>query len=49
MYHIRVYNHKEVLGNSTTSPNHIGGVIVAVLALSAVDCGFEPLSSETKN
>ena len=39
-----------VLGTwSTTSPNHTGGVMVAVLASSAVDCGFEPLSSETKN
>ena len=27
----------------------IGGVMVSVLALSAVDCGFEPRSGQTKD
>jgi hypothetical protein len=30
-------------------PNHIGGVMVSVLALSAVDCGFEPQLGQTKD
>jgi hypothetical protein len=29
--------------------NRIGGVMVSVLALSAVDCGFEPRSGKTKD
>ena len=29
--------------------NRIGGVMVSVLASSAVDCGFEPQSGQTKN
>jgi hypothetical protein len=29
--------------------NNIGGVMIGVLALSAVDPGFEPLSGQTKN
>jgi hypothetical protein len=29
--------------------NGIGGVMVSVFALSAVDCGFEPPSSQTKD
>ena len=29
--------------------NHIGGVMVSVLASSAVDRGFEPRSGQTKN
>ena len=29
--------------------NHIGGVMVIVLASSAVDRGFEPLSGHTKD
>ena len=29
--------------------NHIGGVIVSVLASSAVDCGFESQSGQTKD
>ena len=28
--------------------NRISGIIVSVLALSVVDCGFEPCSDETK-
>jgi hypothetical protein len=28
--------------------NHIGGIMVSMLALSTVDCGFEPHSSRTK-
>jgi hypothetical protein len=28
--------------------NRIGGVMVSVLASSAVDCGFEPRSGQTK-
>ena len=27
---------------------HIGGVMVSVLASSAIDCGFEPRSGQTK-
>jgi hypothetical protein len=30
-------------------PNHIGGVVVSVLASSAVDRGFEPWSGQTKD
>ena len=30
-------------------PNHIGGVMVSVLALSAVDCGFELQLGQTKD
>jgi hypothetical protein len=29
--------------------NRIGGVMVSVLASSAVDCGFEPRSGQTKD
>jgi hypothetical protein len=29
--------------------NRISGVMVSVLALSAVDCGFEPRSGQTKD
>ena len=29
--------------------NGIGGVMVSVFALSAVDCGFEPPSGQTKD
>ena len=29
--------------------NRIGGVMVSVLASSAIDRGFEPLSGQTKN
>jgi hypothetical protein len=29
--------------------NRIGGVMVSVLASSAVDCGFEPQSFQTKD
>ena len=29
--------------------NRIGGVMVSVLALSAVDCGFQPRSGQTKD
>ena len=29
--------------------NHNGGVMVSVLALSAVDCGFELRSGQTKD
>jgi hypothetical protein len=29
--------------------NHVGGVIVSVLASSAVDCGFGPWSDQTKD
>ena len=29
--------------------NFIGGVIVSVLTSSAVDCGFKPLSGQTKD
>ena len=29
--------------------NRIGGVMVRVLALGAVDCGFEPRSGQTKD
>ena len=31
------------------SLNCIGGVMVSVLASSAVDCGFEPMSGQTKD
>ena len=34
---------------SPLSPNCIGGVMVSVLASSAVDCGFEPWSGQTKD
>ena len=30
-------------------PNHIGGVLVSVFVLSAIDHGFEPRSGKTKN
>ena len=30
-------------------PNHIGGVMVSVLASSEVDCRFEPQSGQTKD
>ena len=30
-------------------PNRIGSVMVSVLTWSAVDCGFEPQSGQTKN
>ena len=29
--------------------NRISGIIVGVLALSAIDCGFEPRSGQTKD
>jgi hypothetical protein len=29
--------------------DHIGGIMVSVLALSAVDCGFELWSGQTKD
>jgi hypothetical protein len=29
--------------------NHISGVMVSVLSSSAVDCGFEPQSGQTKD
>jgi hypothetical protein len=29
--------------------NHIGGVMVSMLASSAVDCEFEPQSSQTED
>ena len=29
--------------------DHISGVMVSVLASSAVDCGFEPRSGQTKD
>jgi hypothetical protein len=32
-----------------TSLCHIGGVMVKVLTSSAVECGFEPRSDQTKN
>ena len=35
--------------NTQMSMNHIGGVMVSVLASSAVDCGFEPRSGQTKD
>ena len=31
------------------TPNHIGGIMVSVLASSAVDRGFEPRSGQTKD
>jgi hypothetical protein len=37
---------------STCSPlnrNHFDGIMASVLALSAVDCGFEPRSGQTKD
>jgi hypothetical protein len=37
----------QVVVNPTT--NRIGGVMVSVLTLSAVDCGFEPASGQTKD
>ena len=33
----------------TVKLNCIGGVMVSVLAQSAVDCGFEPQSDQTKD
>ena len=35
--------------NTQMSMNHIGGVMVSVLASSAVDCGFEPRSGQAKD
>ena len=32
-----------------SSPNRIGGIVVSMLASSAVDCGFEPQSCQTKD
>jgi hypothetical protein len=34
---------------TTCNKNHIGGVMVVVYALSAVDCGFETRLGQTKN
>jgi len=35
-------------GTTKLQNNRISGIIVSVLALSVVDCGFEPCSDETK-
>ena len=35
--------------NQSTDKNRTGGVMVSVLALSAVDSGFEPRSVQTKD
>jgi hypothetical protein len=37
------------VGGTSIIPNRIGGVMVSVLASSAMDRGFEPRSSQTKN
>ena len=37
------------VGGTSIIPNRIGGVMVSVLASSAIDRGFEPRSSQTKN
>ena len=29
--------------------NHVGGVMVSMLTSSAIDCGFEPWSGQTKD
>jgi hypothetical protein len=41
-YHVHLDSHR-------TITNHIGGVMVSVLALSAVDRGIEPQSGQTKD
>ena len=35
--------------NNSKSQYRIGGVMVSVIATSAVDCGFEPRSGQTKD
>ena len=35
--------------NTQMSMNHIGGVMVSMLASSAVHCGFEPRSGQIKD
>ena len=42
--------HRQMIRISlTTKKNRIGGVMVSVIASSAVDRGFEPRSGQTKN
>ena len=39
----------QIRGQTHNLPNHIGGIMVSVLALSAVDCGFEPQLGQSKD
>ena len=43
------YYSKHVYYTLSMFSNRIGGVMVSVFALSAVDHGFEPRSSQTKD
>jgi hypothetical protein len=39
---------KEINKNKIKIGNRIGSVMVSVLASSAIDCGYEPRSGQTK-
>ena len=45
--HVHVYHFKFCLGY--IHKNCIGGIMVSVLASSAVDCGIDPRSGQTKD